>query len=822
MEVRMLDRGPSSIIGPVLSALLALVPVGALAIEPVAPLAPDAPALSPPESDYAAPILAGISNQGRTRQQPYVTAGDRTYLIGTQDGNFPDMGRHIPGEMGGLWLPPIKLIDGFEARIAEVGTDREISLSESAEMITYPYGNLFRYGRMLDELDVDRFQFSPDHQQGLLVEYRFRNSSDRARRLRIVWAVKTDLRPGWYADHLGISDGQDVVDWHSQDGVFIARDVDHNWYCVWGAVPSADARRVEHPHPISTTGRGVTAASSHTITVAAHATSTLTFVVSGSTTSEADAVAVYDYVAKHQAALFAEKVAHYRSIINRARIRIPDPRLQEVYDWSRINMEWLVRDVPGIGRGLSAGFMEYPWWFGTETYSLQALTASGDFELAKQTLRLLRDQSNKANGNGRIAHEITTDGQVANRGNTQETAQFVLTVGKVFDWTGDLNFAREMYPAMKMGINWLLGDMDKNKDLFPEGYGIMEVYGLNAELIDVAAYTQQALEATARIAAVLNDADAADRYKRLAAELKARINERFWIEEEGTYADFYGTRQQAISAAEGAIKQIGLKEESKLTGREQELIGYYEQLKAKFSAMPDTSRGWLTNKNWVIATPMETGIAPPARAVRLLDKIRHENSGEYGPFLSAVERRSMMTISTGVQAVAEGKYGRTDEAMRYVNKIAQTFNRVSPGSISETMPDHGCFAIAWTSYGIVLPLIEHVFGIQPDALSKTIVFDPHLPTGWDDISIEDLPVGTNLVSFSRSKTDLGIQYDIEAKENGWHFVLLGKELPGARYFLNDRPVAFTSSGIRMGGRKNRVLVISAQIDRNESAKAVVH
>ena len=52
----------------------------------------------------------------------------------------------------------------------------------------------------------------------------------------------------------------------------------------------------------------------------------------------------------------------------------------------------------------------------------------------------------------------------------------------------------------------------------------------------------------------------------------------------------------------------------------------------KFSAMPDTSRGWLTNKNWVITTPMETGIAPRARAIRLLDKIRHENVGEYGPF----------------------------------------------------------------------------------------------------------------------------------------------------------------------------------------------
>jgi len=793
----------------VLVAFFALILMATLAVEPrAAQVSPDATIPLPATNDYAANILAGISNQGRTKQQPYVTAGDRTYLIGTQDGNFPDMGHHIPGEMGGLWLPPIKLIDGFQAWIAEVGTDKEILLSESVEMVAYPYGNRFIYGRVLDDLDIDRFQFSPDHQQGLIVQYSFKNASDRVRRLRFEWSVKTDLRPGWNSERLGIRDGEDVVDWHPNDGVFIARDIDNTWFCVWGATPSGDARQIEHPRPILTNGRGVTAASSHTVTVGPHASATLTFVISGSTNSQSDAVGIYNFLAEHHAALLAEKVAHHRSLINRARITIPDQRLQEVYNWSRINMEWLVRDVPGIGRGLSAGFMEYPWWFGTETYSLQALTATGDFDLAKQTLRLLRSQSDKVNANGRIAHEITTDGQVVNRGNTQETAQFVMTIGKVFEWTGDQDFAREMYPAMKMGIDWLLGEMDQNKNLFPEGYGIMEVYGLNAELIDVAVYTQQALEAAAHIAEVLKDTDGKDRYRKLASDLKARINHRFWIEQDGTYGDFYGSRSQAVSAAEGAIKQIGLKGVDKLTRRDKDLIAHYERLESEFSAMPEANRPWITNKNWVIATPMETGIAPRARAIRLLDKIRRENSGPYGPYLSAVERRSMMTISTGVQAVAESKYGRSDEAMWYVNEIVKTFNRVSPGSISEMMPDHGCFTIAWTSYGIVVPLIEHVFGIRPDAGNKTIVFEPHLPAGWENISIEDLPIGANLISFSRTRTGKGVIYDIESKKNGWSLILREKVSPDTRYFLNGRPTNPSFSGIHMDGKKNRVLITS--------------
>jgi glycogen debranching enzyme len=477
----------------------------------------------------------------------------------------------------------------------------------------------------------------------------------------------------------------------------------------------------------------------------------------------------------------------------------------------KVNAEWLVREVPGIGRGLGAGLMEYPWWFGTETYSLQALMASGDFDLPRQTLRLLKNQSMKANGNGRIVHEVTTNGVVSNPGNTQETAQFILTVGRLVDWTGDLDFAKEMYPAMKHGIKWLLTEMDQNHDLFPEGYGIMEVYGLNAELIDVAVYTQQALRATAHIAAILHDPAAAERYDQLAATLAKKINDHFWVEEEGTYADFYGTKAQAISAAKGAVKQIGLKGEDKLTQRDRELIGYYEELERRFAAMPDGARGWTTNKNWVITTPMETGIAPQPRAIGALDKIRSDDVGAYGPFLSAVERRAMMTISTGVQAVSEANYGRIDNALWYVDRIVQTFNRRTPGSISEMMPDYGCFTIAWTSYGIVLPLIEHVFGIQPDAVHKTVVFDPHVPTGWQDMSVENLPVGTNVISFSRSKTGRGTEYRVESKDDGWNLVLKGSDFPGARLYLNGRPVAYTSTGMRMTGRKNRVLVVQPSV-----------
>ncbi|HEV7367127.1 MAG TPA: hypothetical protein VGN76_14880 [Gemmatimonadales bacterium] len=765
------------------------------------------PALLHSQADSTKGILAGISNHGQNQTEPYVTAGDRAYLIGTQDGNFSDIGDHVPGEMGGLWVHPVKLIDGFWARLTDSLTGQHAVLSKSTEFVNYPYGNRLRYGPVLDSLETERFQFSPDGHPGVVVQYTFANQSNRQRHLTLQLSVKTDLLPVWFSERLGITDARDTVSWEPSRRVFLARDTQHSWYAVWGATPSAFGEPVPDPEPIKTSGMGVTAASRYRVSVAPHGSSTLTFVFAGSATGAKAAESAYAYLARNYVSLLARKQTHYASLLRRARVRIPDPRLQEVYNWVKVDAEWLVRDVPGIGRGLSGGFMEYPWWFGTETYSLQAMLEAGNPDLAKQTLRLLKNLSAKANGNGRIVHEVTTNGGVSNPGNTQETAQFILTAGKVIQWTGDLAFAREMYPAMKQGLHWLLTDMDRDGNLFPEGYGITEILGLNAELIDVSAYTQEALSATARVARQLGEPATARRYERQAAELKKRINDRFWIPEEGSYADFYGTRAQAMSAAEGAVKQIGLKGADKLTPRDRELIGYYEGLKAKFSAMPDSSRGWITNKNWVINTPLEMGIAPRARAIPFLDKIRKEDVGEYGPYLSAVDQQAMMTISTGVQAVSEANYGRTDEALWYMEKIVETFNRKLPGSISEMMPDYGCFVIAWTSYGIVLPLIQHIFGIQPDAVSKTVVFDPHLPTGWENMSIADLPVGANLVSFSRARTEKGIEYRIEAKRTGWSFILKGEASPGAKYYVNGRPVAFTAAGIRMSGRRNRVLVV---------------
>ena len=62
-----------------------------------------------PVAAQAAPEL-GISD--RLQDRRYIASSERAYVVGFEDGRFYANGWHITGEMGGVWTPPLKLVDG--------------------------------------------------------------------------------------------------------------------------------------------------------------------------------------------------------------------------------------------------------------------------------------------------------------------------------------------------------------------------------------------------------------------------------------------------------------------------------------------------------------------------------------------------------------------------------------------------------------------------------------------------------------------------------------------------------------------------------------
>jgi hypothetical protein len=66
-------------------------------------------ALALPSAAIAADTL---STTDRLDERRFVVAGPRAYDVGTEAGRYPAMAFHTRGEMGGIWSPAVKLLDG--------------------------------------------------------------------------------------------------------------------------------------------------------------------------------------------------------------------------------------------------------------------------------------------------------------------------------------------------------------------------------------------------------------------------------------------------------------------------------------------------------------------------------------------------------------------------------------------------------------------------------------------------------------------------------------------------------------------------------------
>lgn len=719
---------------------------------------------------------------------PYVTAGDRVYMVGHQDGTFPDLGWHVEGEMGGIWNHPIKLMDGFTAAIHSNG--QAFCLDKAERFYNYPFANEHHYTKNELGLRIIRFQFVPDFKQGVVVEYTFENVDNSEKSFRFEFAGHTDLMPVWLGEEAGMVDHEDVLDFDDYRKAWRGKDEGNEWYVMFGSNQYAsDEKDSSTSCSYAPQGKGKAAKLLFNLKLSANEKRTIRFHIAGSYTSQADVEKTYDMIKEHAATYLNDKKKHYAQIASQSRISIPDKELEKAYEWVKYNTEWLVRDVPEIGRGLGAGMPDYPWWFGVDNeYTLKGAIVTGRKDLVYATIDLIHKLS-EASETGTIIHEVSTNAVVFNPGNINETPQFASLVYWVYQWTGDRAFLEKYFPTIKKGLKWLMEEKDVDGNLFPDGYGMMEIHGLESEMIDVATYTQQALADAAAMAGILGDSNLKREYQGLADSLKVKINEEFWVEEFDSYADFIGTRAEALKLIEAAIVRADTLEKPWAV----------EELKATrseiYSQQQASKSGHVIFHNWVVNTPMEMGIADKDKAIRALDKGRRFVN-PFGVFVTGIDRDetsesadgtfagskvfsytgAVMTLPTGVQAIAENNYGRPDMALDYLQRMTRSFGFALPGSIYEVSPDYGMMAQAWNLYSYAVPVVTQFFGIKPDAANKVIHISPLMPTDWKEAHIEKVIIGDNELSLHYSKDDFGeITVNIEQKNKEWEI----------RYFVGN-------------------------------------
>jgi hypothetical protein len=766
-----------------------------------------------------------LSESTRLDDRRALTIGDRFYAMGTADGLYPGAGWHIRAEMGGLWTPPIKVLDGLWFALDGDWLGAGIQAEQFASGWGYTRVEYAGSG-----LSVARTDTSPDGLRAGLVGLTVTADSDRTVRLDVdAHSELMSAYPwGWTtpnATTFNLSDSGAYV-----DGALVFREqgtppVDnaehHDWAGVVGTslTPSGhdlgDGFRGPQQPPVicpsdgpapercddSAAGKGTGGRLTYNIDLTAGVPRTVWVAVAGSDNGLAEARSDYVKALANPEGHLAEKVRARKTVDARSDVDIPgDPLLESSVAWSKQNLADSVQEArdldlrhvqegraypPPAGslakaRWFGAGWPDYPWLFGTDgEYTAFASVAAGQFETTKQHLRALRDVSEIVNQrSGKVVHEVMPDGSVyfggnSDPGNTDETSKFPSAVALVWRWTGDDAFRDKMYNFMIRNMRFIYETLDEDDDGWPEGLGNVERAGMGEEKLDNTVYTIRGLRDLADMARSKGDRGTATWASARAANLEKRFEQAWW---------FGGDTDQ-----------------------------YADSLKN-----PDNEK--VFQRHWIGLTPMDAVLVRSGQPDRPLANDAHGHagiekrqedcySGTYGLFhtgtgptsapggnrgpscdsaVSTVQsERAAFGLNTAIMATAQGNFGRlgTDEQQRYTTANAEIQLEPSvwemPGAMPEIAPspdfvanierplyDRSMVLQAWGAYGILWPVVHHQLGVSPDMGRDRLSVVPQVPEGQQHLAGRDVALGDGAVDVAATREGNTLTTEVTSDELG--------------------------------------------------------
>lgn len=759
--------------------------------------------------------LPHIYGKAENAHYLYVTAGNRLYCIGSQDGAFPEVGFHVPGQMGGVWQQPVKLLDGFRLNIGNAGTKKYYK-AVCDSFITCSFVSRFQYHIPDQQLFVTQTQFVPDNIPVLVVEYTIQNTSGQNRKLILDLNLDVNLMPVWLGERSGMMDQKDtLVTFDKEKSILYFRDRGNTWFTGIGF----DNHQIQFNQLKKTTykDKGITGVTTLRCVIPARKSFTFRFYVSGSLTGTKEIESNINTVSSQLSTLYASKKSRYDSIEKKAEIIIPDKLLEKAYQWGKYSSDWLVRDVPGLGRGMSAGLPDYPWFFSNDQAgTFMSLVGTRQPQLFYDSFSMLKRISDQVNDScGRIIHELSSNGVVYDKGRMEESQLHIIAAWQIFNWTGNMEFLKENYSFARRTWKWLQ-QHDIHHDGYIEGYGGVEIEGLNDEMLDVQVNTVEFLDILSKMARIFNETTDAGNYALKSKTLKDQINKDWWIDSENRYADFISTKDKALKIIDDALSKRVLK------GRNDWAEIKLNQLKEQILNNTYPHKGYVVYYNSSGLQPMEEGMTDTLRAKQMLSHASFFTN-KFGAYIAGIERPdnvsidekkftkstafsyngAVMPAATAGLAVGAVRYGLPDTALMYIHKILHSFSFATPGTTYEISPDYGMFVQAWNVTGINIPLIQYFFGIQPEAYKKEITIHIQMPVSWKYATLNNLIVGDTRLSVKYTKTGNKVRCTIHSSEPGWKIYFLFDKSAGS-VVINKQTARPEKNEVLLTGSDNTI------------------
>jgi len=430
---------------------------------------------------------------------------------------------------------------------------------------------------------------------------------------------------------------------------------------------------------------------------------------------------------------YARAEAARQALAGRVRITTPDPYINTLGGALSVAAD-AIWEAPSYMHGAVAWRMRLNGWRGPyaadplgwhdraqthfRAYGQSQLISPAVGVLAMDTaLHLARSQE-------KLGTSVYSSGYVSrNPGGDFRPHHYDMNLGYIdellrhFRWSGDLAFAREMWPVLQRHLAWEKRNFDPDNDGLYDAYAAIwasdALQYSGGGVTHSSAYNYFANQQAAEIAAQIGENPAP--YRQEATRIRQALGARLWLPQLGWYAEYQD--------------MLGLRQLHPAAG----LWTIYHALD---SEVPDAFQAYQALRYVDTAIPHI-----PVRATGLPDDgyylLSTTNWQPYDWSLNNVAMAEVLHTT-----LANWQAGRTEEAFKLWKSalLESMYLGSSPGNFQQVSFYDAHRGELYRDFadpiGVAArTLVEGLFGIVPDALRGTLTIRPGLPAVWNEAAL---------------------------------------------------------------------------------------
>lgn len=296
------------------------------------------------------------------------------------------------------------------------------------------------------------------------------------------------------------------------------------------------------------------------------------------------------------------------------------------------------------------------------------------------------------------------------------------------NWTGDIGFARRLWPLLKSHLAWEKQNFDPDGDGLYNAYACIwasdALYYNSGGVTHASAYNHRANRLVAKIARLLGEDDKP--YEQEADKIRKAVNTHLWLPHRGHWAefvDFMGNRQTHENAAIWTIYHA-LDGDLHTPEQAWQATRYVDReiphIHVNAKGLPENTYSVISTSSWM-------------------------------PYSWSVNNVALAEIYH--MALAYWQSGRNDEAYHLLKSavLDNMYLGQSPGNVGQISHYDAARGECYRDFGdpvgiLSRTIVQGLYGILPDALHGELTIRPGFPADWKRASVNN---GTIQYSFER-------------------------------------------------------------------------